>query len=99
MDPYCAQYGAVIKESTRFCSRCGVQPSPLRPLRMSALRPCRRYGLALADGCTMAQLAALSAADLDGLIRVVQNFSLYPTVSVNVDDAADEAVKTLRMIQ
>lgn len=54
---------------------------------------------ALAAACATAQLAALSAAYLDGLIRVVQNISSDLSVSVKLHDAADESIQTLRMIQ
>lgn len=54
---------------------------------------------AMAASCAMARLAAMSASDLDGLLRMVQNLSSDPTVGIKVHDAADEAVAALRSVQ
>ena len=54
---------------------------------------------ALSAACIMVEVVVLSAGDLDGLIRVMQNLSMDSRVSVKVHDAADEAIKALRMTQ
>lgn len=54
---------------------------------------------AMAASCAMARLAAMSASDLDGLVRVMQNLSTAPSVGVRVHDAADEAVAALKSVQ
>ncbi len=56
---------------------------------------------AVATACTMAQLVALSAADLDGLIRVVLKLSTDSSVGVKVHDAevlhdAEDGLRDLR---
>ena len=54
---------------------------------------------AIATVCAVAEHARVSAADLDGLLRMMQNLSSDPRMSVKVHDAADEAVKALKAVQ
>lgn len=54
---------------------------------------------AIGTACAMAQLADVAAANLDGLLRVMQGLSSAPSVSVKVHDAADKAIEMLKSIQ